>query len=106
MRNVLGRCPSTARPAFPVLVFQLSNVLRQPPQPSSEPLRTVLGQRDSPWKSFEAVALLVGFPSGNPPEISTFTGGEPYTKTVLGHLLTSTAITPEGGGNVPDEGGS
>ena len=57
------------------LSYQVSNrtVLGQPPQPYSEALRTVLGQRDSPWKSFEAVALLVGFPSGNPPKIGTFT---------------------------------
>ena len=36
----LGRCPSTVRAVFPMLVFQLSNrtVLGQPPQSYSEPL--------------------------------------------------------------------
>ena len=63
-------------PVFPVLVFQLSKQqkrTRTTPQPYSEPLRTVLGQRISPWKSCEAVALSVGFSTGNPPKIGTFT---------------------------------
>ena len=48
-KKSLGQCPSTVRPAFPVLVFQLSkqqNRARTIPstvQPYSQPLRTVLG---------------------------------------------------------------
>ena len=54
-------------------------VLGQPPQLYSEPLQTVLGRGNSPEKSFEAVALLVGFPSENPLKINgTFI--EPYNK--------------------------
>ena len=56
--------------------FQLSNnrtALRQSPQLYSEPLWTVLGQRNSQKKSFETIALWVGFSAGNPPNIGTFT---------------------------------
>ena len=48
--KIVGRCPSTVQPVFPVLVFQLSkqpysdNRLNRTPKP----LRTVLGQRNSP----------------------------------------------------------
>ena len=49
----MGQCSSPVRLVFPVLVFQLSlsnrTALGQPPQPYSEPLRTVLGQRNSPY---------------------------------------------------------
>ena len=41
---VSGRCPSTVRPVFPVLVFQLKvsnrTVIGQPPQPYSEPSKS------------------------------------------------------------------
>ena len=37
------------------------------------PLRTVLGQKNSPQKRCEAIALLVGLSTGNPPKIGTFT---------------------------------
>ena len=57
-------------PSFPCWSFNYVSyrtVLGQPLQPYSEPLRTVLGAppnpirtRDSPWKSFEAIVLLVG----------------------------------------------
>ena len=73
----LGRCLSTVRPVFPVLVFQLSKqqnrtrttsstVLETPSEPYSDkeiPLRRALRR----------FALLVGFSTGNPPKIGTFT---------------------------------
>ena len=62
-----GRSRSVVRFVFPVLVLQLSK------QQNRTPLRTVLGHRNSPQKSFEVVALLVGFSPGNPLTIGTFT---------------------------------
>ena len=66
----------TVRPVLPVLVFQLSKQQNRTRTTSSivlGTLGTVLGQRNSPQKSFEEVALLVGFSTGNPPKIGTFT---------------------------------
>ena len=46
----IGRCPSTVRPVFPVLVFQLSKQQNHTQTTSTvhRTLRTVLGQRHSP----------------------------------------------------------
>ena len=73
-----GRCPSTVRAVFPMFVFQLSKQQNR----TQTTLSTVLGTPPNrtgtkrfPQKSFEAVALWVGFSSGNPPKIGTFTAG-------------------------------
>ena len=74
---------------FPMLVFQLSTQQNRTRTTSTTvlgTLRTALGQRNSPWKSFEAVALLVGFSTGTPPKIKTLPLGTVH-ETVLGHLL-------------------
>ena len=75
----LGRCPSTVQPVFPMFVFQLSKQqnrtrttssthdhTRNPSEPCSDkeiPLRRALRR----------FAFLVGFSTGNPPKIGTFT---------------------------------
>ena len=72
-------CPGTVRPVFPVLVFQLSEQQNR----TRTTFPTVLGTPPNRTrtktfpleKSFEAVALLVGFSTGNPPKIGTFTAG-------------------------------
>ena len=60
--------------------------LGTPEKSSSTVLRrTVLKQRDSPQRNFEEVALLVGFPTGNPPQTDTVTAWNRTHTTVLGH---------------------
>ena len=86
-KSELGRCPSTVRPVFPVLVFQLSKQQNRTRTTSS----TVLGtppnrtrtERFPPKKCFEAVAFLVGFSTRNFPPTWHFHSLEPYTKPYL-----------------------
>ena len=56
-------------------VSRVVHSTKQAAEPYSDNLFncTVLGQRDSLEKSFEAIVLLVGFPSRNPPTVRTFT---------------------------------
>ena len=68
----LGRCPSTVRPVFPVLVFQPSKQQNRTRTTSSTVLRTP--------------PFLVGFPTGNPPKLTVSQLGTVH-RTVLGHLL-------------------
>ena len=73
---LIGWCPSTFRRVFPVLVFQLSKQQNRTRTNSSTVLVTPPNRtrtKKFPWKSFEAVAFLVGFSTGNPPKIGTFT---------------------------------
>ena len=73
----LGWCPSTVRPVFPVLVFQLSKQQNRTRTTSS----TVLGtppnrtrwQRIPLRRALRRFAFLVGFSTENPPKIGTFT---------------------------------
>ena len=67
---ILGRCPSAVRPVFPVLVFQLSKQQTRIRTTSSSILATPPNCIRT--KRF-FLNLLIGFPSGNPPKIGTFT---------------------------------
>ena len=72
----LGRCPSTVRPVFPMLVFQRSKQQNRTRTTSSSVLGTPPNRtrtKHSSKRSFEAVALLVGLSIENPPKIGIFT---------------------------------
>ena len=72
----VGLCPSTVPPVFPMLVFQLSKQQNRTRTTSSTVLGTPPNRtrtKKFPLEAFEAVALLVGFSTGNPPKIGTFT---------------------------------
>ena len=86
----LGWCPEYCAAVFPVLVFQLSKQQNRTRTTSS----TVLGtppnrtrtKKFSLEKSFEVVALLVGFSAGTHRKLG-FSPLRTVHETVLGHLL-------------------
>ena len=83
LKSPLGRCPSTLRPVFPVSVFQLSKQQNRTQTTSSTvlgTLRTVLGQGNSPKKSFEAVAFVSWALNWESTGNWDFHSLEPYTK--------------------------
>ena len=86
----LGQCPSAVPLVFPVLVFQLSKQQNRTRTTSSTVLRTPPNRTRTekfPLEELEAVALLVGFSTGNPLKIATFRAPRTAHETALGHLL-------------------